>query len=54
MPDVVLHGHAHAGTFEGFIGRVPVYNVATHVTGGDFSTFELGLDRSVEVSQLPA
>ena len=31
-PDLVLHGHAHAGTFEGFIGRVPVYNVAIHVT----------------------
>jgi Icc-related predicted phosphoesterase len=41
-PDVVLHGHAHAGTFEGFIGRVPVYNVATHVTGRDFWTFDLG------------
>jgi Icc-related predicted phosphoesterase len=44
-PDLVLHGHAHAGTFEGFIGRVPVYNVATFVTGRDFWTFELGRDR---------
>jgi Icc-related predicted phosphoesterase len=41
-PDLVLHGHAHAGTFEGFIGRVPVYNVAIPVTGRDFWTFELG------------
>jgi Icc-related predicted phosphoesterase len=41
-PDLVLHGHAHAGTFQGFIGRVPVYNVATPVTGRDFWTFELG------------
>ena len=41
-PDVVLHGHAHAGTFEGAIGPVPVYNVAVHVTGRDFYVFELG------------
>jgi Icc-related predicted phosphoesterase len=41
-PDVVLHGHAHAGSFEGAIGPVPVYNVAVHVTGRDFYLFELG------------
>ena len=41
-PDVVLHGHAHAGAFEGAIGPVPVYNVAVHVTGRDFYVFELG------------
>ena len=41
-PDVVLHGHAHAGSFEGAIGPVPVYNVAVHVTGRDFYVFELG------------
>ena len=35
-PDLVLHGHAHAGTFEGYIGRVPVYNVAIQVTRKDF------------------
>jgi Icc-related predicted phosphoesterase len=40
-PDLVLHGHAHAGTFEGFVGRVPVYNVALAVTGRDFWYFEL-------------
>jgi Icc-related predicted phosphoesterase len=40
-PDVVLHGHAHAGSFEGAIGTVPVYNVAIHVTGRDFFVFEL-------------
>lgn len=39
--DLVLHGHAHAGTFEGAIGAVPVYNVAVHVTGRDFYVFEL-------------
>jgi Icc-related predicted phosphoesterase len=40
-PDVVLHGHAHAGSFEGAIGPVPVYNVAVHVTGRDFYVFDL-------------
>jgi Icc-related predicted phosphoesterase len=40
-PDVVLHGHAHAGAFEGAIGTTPVYNVAVHVTGRDFYVFEL-------------
>ena len=40
-PDIVLHGHAHAGSFEGAIGDVPVYNVAVHVTGKDFYVFEL-------------
>ena len=39
--DLVLHGHAHEGTFEGAIGAVPVYNVATQVTGRDFWVFEL-------------
>lgn len=40
-PDVVLHGHAHSGSFEGAIGAVPVYNVAVHVTGRDFYVFDL-------------
>ena len=48
-PDVVLHGHAHAGSFEGVIGEVPVYNVAVHVTGRDFYVFDLeGHDVEVE------
>jgi Icc-related predicted phosphoesterase len=48
-PDVVLHGHAHAGSFEGAIGDVPVYNVAVHVTGRDFYIFDLeGHDVEVE------
>jgi uncharacterized protein len=48
-PDLVLHGHAHAGTFEGYIGRVPVYNVAIQVTRKDFWYFELGpLERAHE------
>jgi uncharacterized protein len=40
-PDLVLHGHAHAGTFEGAIGEVPVYNVSVPVMGEDWWVFEL-------------
>ena len=40
-PDVVLHGHTHAGRFEGAIGDVPVFNVAVPVLGRDFFVFEL-------------
>lgn len=40
-PDLVLHGHAHAGTFEGAIGNAPVYNVSVPVIGRDFWLFEL-------------
>jgi Icc-related predicted phosphoesterase len=40
-PDMVLHGHAHAGTFEGRIGGVPVYNVSVPVIGREFWLFEL-------------
>ena len=40
-PDLVLHGHGHSGTFEGFIGTVPVFNVAVSVTGRAFWFFEL-------------
>jgi Icc-related predicted phosphoesterase len=54
--DLVLHGHAHEGTFQGSIGAVPVYNVAVTVTGRDFWIFELepGAERpdvGVEASQ---
>jgi uncharacterized protein len=48
VPDLVLHGHGHAGTFEGFIGAIPVYNVSVPVMGRDFWVFELeqrGTDR---------
>jgi Icc-related predicted phosphoesterase len=48
-PDLVLHGHAHAGTFAGFIGPVPVYNVAVPVMHRDFWLFELGEEREPEV-----
>src|ERR671929_67278 len=46
-PDLVLHGHAHAGTFEGRVGEVPVYNVSVPVLGEDFWQFELTGDRRV-------
>ena len=41
-PHLVVHGHGHAGTFEGFVGAVPVFNVAVPVMGRDFYVFELG------------
>ena len=40
-PDLVLHGHAHAGTFSGHVGEVPVFNVSVPVMGRDFWVFEL-------------
>jgi Icc-related predicted phosphoesterase len=40
-PDLVVHGHAHAGTFAGAIGEIPVHNVSVPVIGRDFWTFEL-------------
>jgi uncharacterized protein len=46
-PDLVLHGHAHAGSFEGAIGDVPVYNVSVPVIGRDFWLFELDVHTPV-------
>ena len=40
-PDLVLHGHAHGGTFAGAVGEVPVYNVSVPVIGRDYWLFEL-------------
>ncbi len=40
-PDLVVHGHAHAGAFEAQIGAIPVRNVSVPVIGRDFWTFEL-------------
>ena len=40
-PNLVVHGHAHNGSFEGDIDGVPVYNVAVHVMGREFWVFEL-------------
>jgi Icc-related predicted phosphoesterase len=44
-PDLVVHGHAHAGTFEGRVGEAPVYNVSVPVMGRDFWVFELSTPR---------
>jgi uncharacterized protein len=40
-PDLVLHGHAHAGRLQGSLDGVPVYNVSVPVMGQDFWIFEL-------------
>ena len=40
-PDLVLHGHAHAGSFEGWVGPTPVHNVSVPVMKRDFWVFEL-------------
>ncbi|MFL5825506.1 MAG: metallophosphoesterase [Thermoleophilaceae bacterium] len=46
-PDLVLHGHAHAGSFRGRIGDVPVYNVSVPVMERDFWVFEMsGVQRA--------
>jgi Icc-related predicted phosphoesterase len=41
QPDLVVHGHAHAGTFEGRLADVPVHNVSVQVMKRDFWVFEL-------------
>jgi Icc-related predicted phosphoesterase len=47
QPQLVLHGHAHAGTFAGTLGAIPVHNVSVPVMGRDFWIFELaGVDRA--------
>jgi uncharacterized protein len=40
QPDLVLHGHAHAGRLEGRIGEVPIYNVSVPVIERDFWILE--------------
>jgi Icc-related predicted phosphoesterase len=54
QPDLVLHGHGHAGRFEGSIGDVPVYNVAVPVMGRDFWIFELegGMETPAEQPEI--
>jgi len=50
-PDLVLHGHAHAGSPDGTIGETPVHNVSQPVLGTDFRVFEL--DASHAHSPIP-
>ncbi len=45
-PDLVLHGHAHAGSPDGTIGETPVHNVSQPVLGTDFRIFELDASRA--------
>jgi Icc-related predicted phosphoesterase len=40
-PDLVVHGHAHAGTFGGRIADVPVYNVSMVLMDEPVAKFEL-------------
>jgi Icc-related predicted phosphoesterase len=47
QPDLVLHGHAHRGRFEGSVAGVPVRNVAEAVIGPRFARFELAPRRGV-------
>ena len=44
-PDLVVHGHAHHGSFEGDVDGVPVYNVAVHVMRREFWVFELDAEQ---------
>jgi uncharacterized protein len=53
-PHLVVHGHAHHGSFEGSVDGVPVYNVAVHVMGREFWVFELSpelADRPLAVEE---
>lgn len=45
-PDLVLHGHAHAGSPDGMIGETPVHNASQPVLGTDFRIFELDASRA--------
>jgi Icc-related predicted phosphoesterase len=44
-PDLVVHGHAHHGSFQGEVDGVPIYNVAVHVMGREFWVFELDAEQ---------
>jgi Icc-related predicted phosphoesterase len=47
QPQLVLHGHAHAGRFAGSLGSIPVHNVSVPVMRREFWIFELaGVDRA--------
>ncbi|MGI9097634.1 MAG: metallophosphoesterase family protein [Solirubrobacteraceae bacterium] len=46
-PDLVLHGHAHAGRLQGSLQGTPVYNVSIPVMGQDYWLFELTAARSL-------
>jgi Icc-related predicted phosphoesterase len=41
-PDLVVHGHAHIGTYEGSVDGVPCFNVAQPLLGQPYAVFSLG------------
>ena len=41
-PDLVVHAHAHAGRAHGLVGRVPVRNVSSVLTGEEVPVVEVG------------
>jgi Icc-related predicted phosphoesterase len=49
-PDLVLHGHAHSGRFEGSIDGVPVFNVSVPVMRQDFWVFELASESRAQTA----
>ena len=51
-PCLVVHGHAHRGSFEGEIDGIPVYNVAVHVMGREFWVFELNAEQRLPAPPL--
>ncbi len=46
-PDLVVHGHAHAGTFAGKVGEVEVFNGSVPVIGREYWLFELEAEAAV-------
>jgi Icc-related predicted phosphoesterase len=51
-PQLVVHGHAHNGSFEGEVDGVAVYNVAVHVIGREFWVFELDSEQGAAARPL--
>lgn len=45
-PTLVVHGHAHAGTFAGSIGRTPVRNVSAPLLDEPYHVFSLPVSAS--------
>lgn len=49
-PDIVFHGHAHAGRERGAVGGVPVYNVSMAAMDRPYTVFELGVREGVRAA----
>jgi len=50
-PEPIWDGHAHAGTFEGRLGAVPVYNVSVPVMQRDFFELELRVPERAQLAR---